>query len=475
MDTLSQYHSVDIQWGNHDVVWMGAASGQTSCIANIIRVSARYGNLDILEEGYGINLIPLATFAMNTYADSDCSVFSIKYGEDYDMKDMELDMKMHKAIAIIQFKLEGQLIQKRPEFDMADRLLLDKINYEKNTVTINGTEYAMKDMDFPTIDPADPYRLTEEEEQVVERLRHAFVHCEKLQRHVRFLFSKGSLYKVYNSNLLYHGCVPMDEEGNFLKVNVYGKEYSGKELYDILDHYARKGYYSQDKEEREKGKDIIWYIWTGPNSPVFGKDKMATFERYFVEDKSTHVEIKNSYYRLMDNEEVLNRILREFGLDEKCHIINGHVPVELKKGETPIKCGGKLLIIDGGFSKAYQGKTGIAGYTLVANSHGMTLVAHEPFESAEAAIRKESDIFFRLHYCGNGAQADPGCGYGHRRGAQGKHLLSGGAACGLQGRYAYRKRRVIKIKLCGIFTVTDISCYRRPDMYRAGGACPVCG
>ena len=393
MDTLSQYHSVDIQWGNHDVVWMGAASGQTCCIANIIRVSARYGNLDILEEGYGINLIPLATFAMNTYADSDCSVFSIKYGEDYDMKDMELDMKMHKAIAIIQFKLEGRLIQKRPEFDMADRLLLDKINYDNHTVTIGGREYAMKDMDFPTIDPADPYRLTEEEEQVVERLRHAFVHCEKLQRHVRFLFSKGSLYKVYNSNLLYHGCVPMDEEGNFLKVNVYGKEYSGKELYDILDHYARKGYYSQDKEEREKGKDIIWYIWTGPNSPVFGKDKMATFERYFVEDKSTHVEVKNSYYRLMDNEEVLNRILREFGLDENCHIINGHVPVELKKGETPIKCGGKLLIIDGGFSKAYQGKTGIAGYTLVANSHGMTLVAHEPFESAEAAIRKESDIF----------------------------------------------------------------------------------
>ena len=394
LDTLSQYHSVDIQWGNHDVVWMGAASGQTSCIANIIRISARYGNLDILEEGYGINLIPLATFAMNTYADSDCDVFSIKYGEDYDTKDLELDKKMHKAIAIIQFKLEGQLIKKRPEFDMADRLLLDKINYEKKTVTIGGTEYAMKDVDFPTVDPKDPYRLTPEEEQVVERLRHAFVHCEKLQRHIRFLFSKGSLYKVYNSNLLYHGCVPMDEEGNFLKVNIFGKEYGGKALYDILDHYARKGYYSQDKEEVEKGRDVIWYIWTGPNSPVFGKDKMATFERYFVEDKSTHTEIKNSYYRLMDNEEVLNRILREFGLDENSsHIINGHVPVELKKGETPIKCGGKLLIIDGGFSKAYQGKTGIAGYTLVANSHGMTLVAHEPFESAESAIRKESDIF----------------------------------------------------------------------------------
>ena len=394
MDCIMKTANVDIQWGNHDILWMGAASGHRACICNVVRICARYNNLDVLENGYGINLIPLARFALECYKDDECELFHAS-GEvdESNIREEELNKKMHKAIAIIQFKLEGQLIQKRPEFDMADRLLLDKINYEKNTVTINGTEYAMKDMDFPTIDPADPYRLTEEEEQVVERLRHAFVHCEKLQRHVRFLFSKGSLYKVYNSNLLYHGCVPMDEEGNFLKVNVYGKEYSGKELYDILDHYARKGYYSQDKEEREKGKDIIWYIWTGPNSPVFGKDKMATFERYFVEDKSTHVEIKNSYYRLMDNEEVLNRILREFGLDEKCHIINGHVPVELKKGETPIKCGGKLLIIDGGFSKAYQGKTGIAGYTLVANSHGMTLVAHEPFESAESAIRKESDIF----------------------------------------------------------------------------------
>ena len=293
MDTLSQYHSVDIQWGNHDVVWMGAASGQTSCIANIIRVSARYGNLDILEEGYGINLIPLATFAMNTYADSDCSVFSIKYGEDYDMKDMELDMKMHKAIAIIQFKLEGQLIQKRPEFDMADRLLLDKINYEKNTVTINGTEYAMKDMDFPTIDPADPYRLTEEEEQVVERLRHAFVHCEKLQRHVRFLFSKGSLYKVYNGNLLYHGCIPLNEDGSFREVEIYGRKCKGKALYECLDSYVRQAFVAIDCEERKKGRDICWYIWLHENSPLFGKDKMATFERYFLADKETHREKKN--------------------------------------------------------------------------------------------------------------------------------------------------------------------------------------
>ena len=393
MDTLSQYHSVDIQWGNHDVVWMGAASGHTACIATVIRVSARYGNLDILEEGYGINLIPLATFAMKVYENTDCSAFSIKYGKDYDTKDLALDMMMHKAIAIIQLKLEGQLILQHPEFEMDDRLLLDKINYETGTVNIAGKEYPMKDLDFPTVDPADPYRLTQEEELVVDRLRHAFVHCEKLQRHVRFLFSKGSLYKVHNSNLLYHGCVPMDENGNFKAVNVYGKRYSGKALYDALETYARKGYYSQDRQERRKGRDIIWYIWAGPNSPVFGKDKMATFERYFVEEKETHKEVKNAYYSLLDDETTINKIMREFGLDEShSHIVNGHVPVELKKGETPIKCGGKLLIIDGGFSKAYQSKTGIAGYTLVANSHGLNLVAHKPFESAEAAIREETDI-----------------------------------------------------------------------------------
>lgn len=393
MDTLSQYHSVDIQWGNHDIVWMGAASGQTACIASVIRVSARYGNLDILEEGYGINLIPLATFALKTYADTDCSLFTIKYGEDYDTRDMQLDMKMHKAITVIQLKLEGQLVKSHPEFEMDDRLLLDKVDFEAGTVRIGGKTYPMKDTDFPTVDPKNPYRLTEEEALVVDRLRHAFTHCEKLQRHVRFLFSKGSLYKVHNSNLLYHGCVPMDAEGNFKEVNVYGKRYSGKALYDALETYARKGYYSKNREERQKGRDIMWYIWTGPNSPVFGKDKMATFERYFVDDPETHKETKNAYYRLLDDEEVINRILREFGLDEShSHIVNGHVPVEIKKGQTPIKCGGKLLIIDGGFSKAYQSKTGIAGYTLVANSHGLNLVEHRPFESAEKAIREETDI-----------------------------------------------------------------------------------
>ena len=394
LHTLRHYHSVDVQWGNHDIVWMGAAAGSLACIANVVRMSARYGNLDTLEEGYGINLIPLATFALEQYKNTS-EAFAIKYNTDYNTKDLGMDMKMHKAMAVIQFKLEGQIIKRRPEFMMEDRLLLDKINFEKGTVMVEGREYKMRDMDFPTIDPANPYELTPEETEVMERLRQAFTRCDKLQKDVRFLFSKGGLYKVYNSNLLYHGCVPLDEEGNFLKVNVFGKEYSVKALYDILDTYARRGYYaSRESGDKAKGEDILWYIWTGPNSPVFGKDKMTTFERYFIEDKETHVETKNAYYRLYDNEEIVDKILREFGLDTtKSHIVNGHVPVERKKGESPIKCNGKLLVIDGGFSKAYQHKTGIAGYTLVANSYGMRLVSHEPFESTEAAIRKESDIF----------------------------------------------------------------------------------
>lgn len=395
LDTLMNYHSVDIQWGNHDILWMGAACGQLACIATVIRIAARYGSLDTLEDGYGINLIPLATFALDTYSNTNCDTFSIKYNTDYNTKDLSLDMKIHKAIAIMQFKLEGQVIMKHPEFLMDDRLLLDKIDYEKKTVMAYGKEYPMNDTDFPTIDPKNPYALTPDEEQVMERIRQAFLKCEKLQKHVRFLYSNGGLYKVYNSNLLYHGCMPMDAEGNFLSVDVDGKDYQGKQLYDILDNYARKGYYAKnDPAEMRKAQDYIWYIWAGPNSPVFGKDKMTTFERYFIEDKETHKETKNAYYSLLDHEDILNKILDEFELDtRKSHIVNGHVPVELKKGESPIKCDGKLLIIDGGFSKAYQSKTGIAGYTLVANSHGMRLVAHEPFESMEAAVLHESDIF----------------------------------------------------------------------------------
>ena len=395
MDTLMKYHSVDIQWGNHDIVWMGAACGHLPCIATVIRIAARYGSLDTLEEGYGINLIPLATFALETYKDTNCDAFAIKFNTDYNTKDLSLDMKIHKAIAMIQLKLEGQVIKKHPEFEMDDRLLLDKIDYEKKTIMAYGKEYPICDTDFPTVDPADPYNLTPDEEQVMARIQQAFLKCEKLQKHVRFLYSNGGLYKIHNSNLLYHGCVPLDENGNFKSVNVDGKDYQGKELYDVLDKYARKGYYSKnDPAGMRKAQDLIWYIWAGPNSPVFGKDKMTTFERYFIKEKEAHKEVKNSYYSMLDDETILNKILEEFGLDtKKSHIINGHVPVELKKGETPIKCDGKLLIIDGGFSKAYQSKTGIAGYTLVANSHGMRLVAHEPFESMESAIIHESDIF----------------------------------------------------------------------------------
>lgn len=394
MDTLMHYHSVDVQWGNHDIVWMGAAAGSLACIANVIRFSARYGNMRILEEGYGINLIPLATFALATYGNDDTSVFRLKYDESYDKSDLNLDEKMHKAIAVIQFKLEGQLIARHPGFEMDGRRLLRNIDYEKGTVTIDGKEYPLRDSSFPTIDPSDPEALSPEEEEVMNKIREAFMHCEKLQKHVKFLFSKGSLYKIYNANLLYHGCMPLDSDGNFKKVSIQGREYSGKALYDILEYHARKGYYSSDEKEREYGRDIMWYIWTGPNSPVFGKDKMTTFERYFVEDKATHKETKNAYYHLLDDEEVIAHIMKEFGLDPMySHIVNGHVPVEVKNGASPIRCGGKLLVIDGGFSRAYQGKTGIAGYTLVSNSHGMRLVAHKPFESAENAVLTEADMF----------------------------------------------------------------------------------
>lgn len=396
MDTLCAYHSVDVQWGNHDMVWMGAASGHMACIANVIRIAARYGNLDTLEDGYGINLLPLATFAMEAYEHADCSVFAIRQNKSRKGKALDLDIKMHKAMAILQLKLEGQLIMRHPEFHMEDRMILDRIDYEKGSIRMGpeGKEYALRDRDFPTIDPAHPFALTQEEEEVMEGLRQAFQNCEKLQRHVRFLYSKGGLYKIYNGNLLYHGCMPMEEDGSFAAVEIHGKSYSGKALYDILEYYARRGYYAKNQAERSFGQDMMWYIWSGKGSPVFGKDKMATFERYFIADKETHEEHKNVYYQLLEKEETVDRILKEFGLhDRESHIVNGHVPVEQIHGESPIKCGGRLLVIDGGFSKAYQKKTGIAGYTLVCNSRGMQLVAHEPFESSHAAIVNESDLF----------------------------------------------------------------------------------
>lgn len=397
MDKLMSYHSLDVQWGNHDVLWMGAAAGQRGCITNVIRICARYGNLDILEEGYGINLLPLATFALKMYKDDPCTCFKLKVPDRPDSEEMQMNLRIHKAVSIIQFKVEGQIIERQKSFHLEDRALLHRIDYEKGTITLDGKEYQLLDTNFPTIDPNDPYALTEEEEEIMERLEKAFVNCEKLQRHMRFLLAKGSLYKVYNDNLLYHGCVPLDEDGSLKETEVYGKKYRGRALYDTLDAYVRKGFFALDKNEREDGKDIMWYIWLHPDSPLFGKNKMATFERYFIAERETHIEKKNPYYSYIENEKVIDNIMREFGLDPAYgHIVNGHVPVKRKDGESPIKCGGKVMVIDGGFSRAYQKETGIAGYTLIYNSYGLLLVAHEPFESTEAAIMKENDIHSEL-------------------------------------------------------------------------------
>ena len=393
MDKLMTYHSLDIQWGNHDVLWMGAAAGQRGCMANVVRICARYGNLDILEDGYGINLLPLATFALRTYGDDPCTCFALKGPEKANKAEMEMDLRMHKAISIIQFKVEGQIIKRHKDFGLDDRALLHKIDFEKGTVNLDGTDYPLLDTNFPTIDPKDPYKLSEEEEEIMERMERAFLGCEKLQEHMRFLLAKGSLYKVYNHNLLYHGCVPLNEDGSLKEECLFGRKFKGKSLYDALDRYLRKGFFALNEREREDGKDMMWYIWLNPNSPLFGKNKMATFERYFLAEKETHVEKKNPYYYLLEKEEVIDNIMREFGLcPDEAHVVNGHVPVKCKNGESPIKCNGKVLVIDGGFSKAYQKETGIAGYTLIYNSYGLLLVAHEPFESTEAAIQKESDI-----------------------------------------------------------------------------------
>ena len=393
MDKLMSYHSVDIQWGNHDALWMGAAAGQRACIANVIRICARYGNLDILEDGYGINLLPLATFAIKTYGDDPCTCFKLKVPDRTDTDEMELNLRIHKAVSVIQFKVEGEVIRRQKGFHLEDRALLHRIDYEKGTILLEGKEYRMLDMNFPTIDPGDPYALTPEEQEIMDRLERAFMNCEKLQQHMRFLLAKGGLYKVYNDNLLYHGCVPLNEDGSLREVEIYGKRYRGKKLYDVLDTYVRKGFFALDEKEREAGRDIFWYIWLHPDSPLFGKNKMATFERYFLAEKETHVEKKNPYYRMLEDERAVDGILREFGLDPAAaHIVNGHVPVKQKDGENPIKCGGKVLVIDGGFSRAYQKQTGIAGYTLIYNSYGLRLVALEPFESTEAAIRDEIDI-----------------------------------------------------------------------------------
>jgi len=396
MDLLCDYHSFDIQWGNHDLVWMGAASGSEACIANVLRMSLRYGNLSTLEDGYGINLLPLATFAMEVYGEDACNLFKPKAREDEPVKQkhMKLVSQMHKAIAIIQFKLEGEVINRNPEFDMEERNLLHKIDFKKGTIILEGKEYLLRDNFFPTIDPSNPYLLTDDEREVMDIMKHYFTHSEKLRKHMRCIYANGSLYLVKNSNLLYHGSVPLNEDGTFKKVSIRGIEYSGRALFDKVDQIIRQAYFEEKKREKQYATDFIWYLWCGPSSPPFDKDRMTTFERYFIAEKETHKEKKGHYYQLKNSREICEMILQEFGVEDSkvSHIINGHIPVKTGKGESPIKAEGKLLVIDGGYSKAYQPETGIAGYTLIYNSHGLMLVQHEPFESAKRAIEEGHDI-----------------------------------------------------------------------------------
>ena len=395
MDTLMNYHNVDIQWGNHDILWMGAAAGQKVCVANAIRISARYANLDIVEDIYGINILPLATFALEAYKDDPCTEFMPKMSDDEASKtEKSLIAKMHKAISIIQFKLEAEIIKRRPEFEMNHRLLLDKVNYDEGCIELKGKIYKLNDKNFPTIDPKNPYKLTSGEESVIEKLAISFENSDKLQKHIGFLFSKGSIYLKTNGNLLVHGCIPLTDDGDFMSMKIGTKEYKGKALMDKMESYIRKGYFSdKNHPDKEYGKDMMWYLWTGKCSSLFGKDDMTTYERYFIEDKDSHKENKNPYYSLREEEDILKKVFDEFELDfESGHIINGHVPVKSIKGESPVKAGGRILAIDGGFSRAYQGKTGIAGYTLIYNSQMMQLVSHEPFSSAEDCILHENDI-----------------------------------------------------------------------------------
>ncbi|MDK2935163.1 MAG: fructose,6-bisphosphatase [Eubacteriaceae bacterium] len=397
MDTLMRHHSLDMQWGNHDILWMGAAAGNAACIANAVRIALRYANMDVLENGYGINLLPLATFADRVYKNDPCERFQPKVSADDAISEAEMALmaKMHKAIAMIQFKLEENLIDNRPEYKMEKRQLLKNIDFDNHSVEVEGISYALNDTHFPTLDPAKPAELTEDEKKVVDRLIYAFIHSEKLQRHIRFMYAKGSMYKVFNDNLLFHACVLVEEDGSFTQKEIGGTRYAGKALMDKYDQMAREAFFNQSDRYDEKSKtDFLWYLWCHEDSPLFGKDKMATFERYFITDKTPHKETYSAFYHLIDNDDVLaKKILVEFGVDpEEGHMINGHIPVKTISGESPIRANGKQLVIDGGFARAYQKTTGIAGYTLTYNSYGLTLISHAPFESVEKAIADGQDI-----------------------------------------------------------------------------------
>ena len=397
MDSLMNCHDVDIQWGNHDVLWMGAAAGSRTLVATVLSNSIRYNNLDVIETGYGISLRPLSVFANEVYKNTDISCFHVKLTGDadsYTEKDKLLSARMYKAITMILFKLEGQKLLRRPEYGMMDRLLLDRIDYDRKIIRIGDVEYPLKDADFPTVDPKDPYRLTAEESSVIDQLTYSFRHSEKLQTHVKFLYSKGGLYKIHNGNLLFHGCIPMTDDGKLMSFTIGGVERRGKEFLDYAEKTARKAYYDKiGTPEREFGMDFLWWLWAGRNSPIFGRDRMTTFERRFIADESTWTEPKNAYYSYYNDPAVCDALLAGFGLSgPHCHIINGHVPVRTKKGESPVKADGKLIVIDGGFSKAYQSTSGIAGYTLIFSSRHMRIVSHQPFAGKQDAIENNRDI-----------------------------------------------------------------------------------
>jgi len=397
MECLLNHHSVDIQWGNHDALWMGAASGSRVCIATVLANSVLYNNLEVVETGYGISLRPLAMFANDIYAQTDTECFKTRTPNDastYKPKDIALGARMHKAISVILFKLEGQAIMRNPDFKMDERLLLNKIDYDKGTINIAGKVYRLRDCDFPTIDINNPYMLNGEENELMEQLRLSFMRSEKLQAHIRFLFSKGNLYKCYNGNLLIHGCVPMNKDGSFMEFDINGQKLKGKAFLDYAEKIAYKGFYGKpNSKEKLLGEDFLWFLWCGKNSPLFGRERITTLERRLIDDKSTWVEAKNAYYELTKEKAYCEKILEEFGLGgRRSHIINGHIPVKSKDGENPIKGGGKLIVIDGGFCRAYQSTTGIAGYTLIYNSYVMRLSSHEPFCGVENAIRNNTDI-----------------------------------------------------------------------------------
>lgn len=398
MDKLMDYHQVDVQWGNHDMLWMGAAVGNAACMANVVRIALRYTNLETLEAGYGINLLPLARFAMETYKKDPCERFKSKNKEAhtlYDEKSLYMLSQMHKAISIIQFKLEAAIIARRPEYKMDDRNLLHGIDKKAGTITLPGGEvYPLLDKNFPTIDPNKPYELSPEEQDVVDRLMQSFTQSEKLRKHISFLYRKGGMYLAYNQNLLFHASLPMTEDRQFKPVMVGRAHYSGRELMEQVDAMVRLAHWANGEHpDHQLAIDYMWYLWCGPDSPLFDKSAMTTFERYFIADKKTHHEAKGYYYIYRLEEQVCEQILAEFGLSgPDTHIINGHVPVKASKGENPLQAGGKLMLIDGGFSKAYQSDTGIAGYTLIFNSHGLKLVKHDPFSSTRQAIEDMEDI-----------------------------------------------------------------------------------